>query len=218
MEGAGQRGRFIAIEGIDGAGKGVQSRALVDWLRRLPLEVLHTREPGGAPGAEEIRQLLVTGAAARWDSMTELLLVYAARRNHLTQTIWPALAQGQWVVSDRFADSSRAFQGVAGGLGLAVVEQMHALVVGDFAPDLTIVLDLDPAVALARTERRGGAEDRFEKKGLSYQTRVREGFRELALRSPQTHLLIDAAQSMEQVTSALLEAVAERLQLQQERA
>jgi dTMP kinase len=208
-----QRGRFIAVEGIDGAGKGVQSRALVAWLKSLQLDILHTREPGGSPGAEEIRQLLVTGETARWDTMTELLLVYAARRSHLTQTVWPALDAGRWVVSDRFADSSRAFQGVAGGLGLDVVERMHTLVVGDFAPDLTIVLDLDPAVALARTEQRGGHEDRFEKKGLGYQQRVRDGFRELALRSPETHLLIDSSRPVEVVSAALIYAVAERLDL-----
>lgn len=209
----GQRGRFIAIEGIDGAGKGVQSRALVAWLQSLQLDVLHTREPGGSPGAEEIRQLLVTGEANRWDAMTELLLVYAARRSHLTQTVWPALDAGRWVVSDRFADSSRAFQGIAGGLGLDVVEDIHVLVVGEFAPDLTIVLDLDPEVALARTDARGSHEDRFEKKGLQYQTQVREGFRELALRSPDTHLLVDAAQPVELVSTALLRGVAERLNL-----
>ncbi|MDR0781471.1 MAG: dTMP kinase [Pseudomonadales bacterium] len=213
MNEARQRGCFIAVEGIDGAGKSGQSRALVTWLRSLRLDVLHTREPGGSPGAEEIRQLLVTGEAARWDTLSELLLVYAARRSHLTQTIWPALEAGRWVVSDRFADSSRAFQGVAGGLGLEVVEQVHALVVGDFAPDLTIVLDLDPAVALARTVRRGGSEDRFEKKGLAYQTRVHEGFRALALRSPDTHLLIDATPPVEIVSAALLSAVAQWLAL-----
>jgi len=205
-----QPGRFIAIEGVDGAGKGVQSRALVAWLRARGIDVLLTREPGGSPGAEEIRQLLVNGMAERWDAMGELLLVYAARRSHLVQTVWPALARGQWVVSDRFADSSRAFQGIAGGLGLDTVDALHAMVVGDFAPDLTLVLDLDPEVSLARTRARGGSEDRFEKKGLAYQQKVREGFRLVAARGSD-HVLVDASRTVEEVTQTLCAAVGSRL-------
>jgi dTMP kinase len=206
-------GKFIAIEGVDGAGKGVQSRLLRDALQRCGMPVLLTREPGGSPGAEEIRNLLVRGAADKWDSLTELLLVYAARRSHLVQTVWPALAQGTWVISDRFADSSRAFQGVAGGLGLPLVERIHQDVVGDFVPDLTVVLDLDPATSLQRAQQRGGTEDRFEKKGEGYQRLVRDGFRLLATRSPSTHVLIDASGSVEQVTQAIHHAIAARLQL-----
>ena len=203
-------GRFIAIEGVDGAGKGVQSRALVAWLRARGIDVLLTREPGGSPGAEEIRQLLVNGEAERWDAMGELLLVYAARRSHLVQTVWPALARGQWVVSDRFADSSRAFQGVAGGLGLDTVDALHAMVVGDFEPDLTLVLDLDPETSLARTHARGGSEDRFEKKGLAYQRKVREGFRLVAGRG-NNHVLVNAARTVGEVTDALCAIVQARL-------
>lgn len=206
-----QTGRFIAIEGVDGAGKGVQSRMLQSALQRTGLDVVLTREPGGSPGAEEIRKLLVLGAADRWDAMTELLLIYAGRRSHLTNTIWPNLAAGRWVISDRFADSSRAFQGLAGGLGLEVVETIHAQVVGNFAPDLTLVLDLDPKLSLARTVARGGKEDRFEKKGLQYQQKVRAAFVELAQRSPQTHVLIDASLSVEEVGRDILAAVAARL-------
>ncbi len=207
------RGRFIAIEGVDGAGKGVQSRKLRDELQGSGVDVLLTREPGGSPGAEQIRDLLVHGAAERWDAMTELLLIYAARRDHLTKTIWPALQAGRWVISDRFADSSRAFQGVAGGLGLDVVERVHAQVVGDFAPDLTIVLDLDPELSLARTVARGGKDDRFEKKGLVYQQKVREAFSLLAARSPHKHVLIDAGRSVEQVAHDVLRVVTERMGL-----
>lgn len=206
-----QSGRFIAIEGVDGAGKGVQSRLLHKALESCGLDVLLTREPGGSPGAEEIRDLLVQGDADKWDAMTELLLIYAARRSHLLQTIWPALAAGRWVISDRFADSSRAFQGAAGGLGLPVVECIHRQVVGDFAPHLTLVLDLDPALSLARTVARGGSEDRFEKKGLLYQQGVREAFRALALRSPATHVLIDASGSIEAIASTIRQAVAAHL-------
>lgn len=206
-------GRFIAIEGVDGAGKGVQSRLLRDELQGSGVDVLLTREPGGSPGAEEIRNLLVHGAADRWDAMTELLLIYAARRDHLVKTIWPALQQGRWVISDRFADSSRAFQGIAGGLGLELVDSIHAQVAGNFAPDLTIVLDLDPEQSLARTIARGGSEDRFEKKGVEYQRAVRDAFRQLARRSPRTHVLIDAGGSVEAVAHEVLRAVTERLGL-----
>jgi dTMP kinase len=206
-------GRFIAIEGVDGAGKGVQSRLLRDELQGSGVDVLLTREPGGSIGAEEIRNLLVHGAAERWDAMTELLLIYAARRDHLTKTIWPALQEGRWVISDRFADSSRAFQGIAGGLGLSVVDAVHAHVVGNFAPDLTIVLDLDPEQSLARTVARGGREDRFEKKGLGYQQEVRRAFTHLAQRSPGTHVLIDAGRSVGEVAHDVLRVVSERFGL-----
>jgi dTMP kinase len=206
-------GRFIAIEGVDGAGKGVQSRLLRDELQGSGIDVLLTREPGGSHGAEEIRNLLVHGAADRWDAMTELLLIYAARRDHLTKTISPALTEGRWVISDRFADSSRAFQGIAGGLGLDVIETIHAQVVGNLAPDMTIVLDLDPEQSLARTVARGGRDDRFEKKGLAYQQCVREAFVQLAARAPHTHVLIDAGRSVEQVAHDIFRVVTERFGL-----
>ena len=206
-------GKFMAIEGVDGAGKGVQSRVLRDALLAAGIDVLLTREPGGSPGAEEIRQLLVQGETDKWGAIEELLLIYAARRSHLTQTIWPALAQGRWVISDRFADSSRAFQGFAGGLGLPAVDAIHELVVGDFTPDLTLVLDLAPEVSLSRTQARGGKEDRFEKKGTAYQQKVREGFLYLAHRSPATHVIIDASNSVDVVSQEMLRQVAARFQI-----
>lgn len=206
-------GKFIAIEGVDGAGKGVQSRVLRDALLAAGIDVLLTREPGGSPGAEAIRQLLVQGDTDKWDAIEELLLIYAARRNHLTRTICPALAQGRWVISDRFADSSRAFQGVAGGLGLPAVDALHDFVVGAFAPDLTLVLDLAPEVSLSRTHARGGKEDRFEKKGAAYQQKVREGFLDLARHNPLTHIVIDANGSVEAVSQKMLRHVAEHFTL-----
>jgi dTMP kinase len=206
-------GRFITIEGVDGAGKGVQSRLLRDELQGSGVDVLLTREPGGSPGAEEIRNLLVHGAADRWDAMTELLLIYAARRDHLTKTIMPALEAGRWVISDRFADSSRAFQGLAGGLGLDVVDVIHTQVVGNFVPDLTLVLDIDPEQSLARTVARGGRDDRFEKKGLTYQQSVREAFLQLARSSPRTHKLVDATRSVDEVAHDILRIVSERFGL-----
>ena len=202
-----EQGKFIVLEGVDGAGKGVQSRLLLAALQASGKDVLLTREPGGSPGAEEIRRLIVEGEVDRWDDMTELLLIYAARRSHLVETIWPALARGTWVISDRFADSSRAFQGVAGALGLATVEAVHQQVVGDFIPDLTLILDLDPALSLQRTRDRGGHEDRFEQKGLEYQQRVREGFRQLAAATPDKRVLIDASGPVGEVSTQLLAAV-----------
>lgn len=198
---------FIVFEGVDGAGKGVQSRMLRDAMAVAGLPVILTREPGGSPGAEEIRRLIVEGDVSRWDDMTELLLVYAARRSHLVETIWPALAGGTWVISDRFADSSRAFQGVAGGLGLDTVDALHAKVVGNFNPDLTLILDIDPAVSLDRADARGSHEDRFEQKGLAYQDQVRKGFRQLAASTPQSRLLIDADGSVAEVARLIIEKV-----------
>lgn len=156
----------------------------------------------------------MAGAADKWDDISELLLIYAARRAHLRDTIWPAMAAGSWVICDRFADSSRAFQGLAGGLGLEAVERVHELVVGDFAPDLTLVLDLDPEVSLQRAQDRGGHEDRFEQKGLRYQQKVREGFRSLAAASPDTHVLIDASQGVATVTREVFRIVNQRFDLQ----
>lgn len=205
------RGRFIAIEGVDGAGKGVQSRLLLQALRESGIDAVLTREPGGSPGAEEIRQLLVRGAADKWDAMTELLLVNAARRDHLRHTIWPALERGSWVLSDRYADSTRAFQGFAGGLELALVDELHRQVTGGFDPDLTLVLDLAPELSLARTRARGDSEDRFEKKGLDYQQRVGAGFRALAARSPHSHALVDADGTVEEVAARIWQVVSGRL-------
>jgi dTMP kinase len=207
------RGRMIVLEGVDGAGKGVQSRLLLAAMQATGLDVILTREPGGSAGAEDIRRLIVEGEVNRWDDMTELLLMYAARRSHLVETIWPSLEKGTWIISDRFADSSRAFQGVAGSLGMSAVEAIHQQVVGDFTPDLTLILDLDPSVSLQRADARGSHEDRFEQKGLDYQRRVREGFRQLAAQTPDSRILIDAAGSVEEVSREILRTVNDKLGL-----
>jgi len=198
---------LIVLEGVDGAGKGVQSRMLLSAMKAAGLDVILTREPGGSPGAEEIRRLIVEGEPNRWDDMTELLLIYAARRSHVMDTIKPALKQGTWVISDRFADSSRAFQGVAGNLGIDVVDRIHEEALGDFNPELTLILDLDPEISLSRADARGGAEDRFEQKGIEYQARVREGFRQLAEMTPQSRKLIDASGTMDEVSQKVLDCV-----------
>ncbi len=198
---------LIVLEGVDGAGKGVQSRMLLSAMKAAGLDVILTREPGGSPGAEEIRRLIVEGEPNRWDDMTELLLIYAARRSHVIDTIKPALKQGTWVISDRFADSSRAFQGVAGNLGIDVVDRIHKETMGDFNPELTLILDLDPEISLFRADARGGAEDRFEQKGIEYQARVREGFRQLAEMTPQSRKLIDASGTMDEVSQKVLDCI-----------
>lgn len=207
------KGGFIVIDGVDGAGKGVQSRTLLSVMTAMGYDVILTREPGGSEGAEEIRRLIVEGEIEKWDDMTELLLINAARRSHLVDTIWPAIKAGKWVISDRFADSSRAFQGIAGNLGLSLVNSIHEMVAGDFSPDLTLILDLDPQISLARAEARGGGEDRFEKKGLAYQQKVREGFCMVTEMSPKTHVLIDADQTIEAVSAEIFSSLKSRLGL-----
>ncbi|MDC1436032.1 dTMP kinase [Gammaproteobacteria bacterium] len=208
-----QAAGLIVFEGVDGAGKGVQSRALLEAMQAAGYPVILTREPGGSTSAELIRKLIVEGDTQRWDATSELLLIYAARRSHLQETILPNIEQGKWVISDRFADSSRAFQGFAGGLGLDLVEQIHQIVVGEFKPLLTIVLDMDPSISLQRAEQRGGSEDRFEQKGLAYQQKVREGFLQIAKAATETHALIDASQSIESVHSSIKAVVKKSLGL-----
>ena len=201
------RNKMIVIDGVDGAGKGVQSRRLLKSLKNAELDAILTREPGGSPAAEEIRKLLVEGDPEKWDSMTELLLMYAARRTHLRDTIWPAIEAGRWVISDRFADSSRAFQGIAGELGLDLVEEIHQLVVGSFQPGLVLILDIPESIALQRAASRGDNEDRFEKKGSDYHSKVRQAFRQISLSNPEHYCLIDANQTIDHVSQKILEAI-----------
>ena len=206
--------RMIVIDGVDGSGKGVQSRRLLAAFDAAGIPAILTREPGGCPAAEEIRGLLVSGEPDKWDDMTELLLMYAARRAHLRDTVWPALAGGSWVISDRYADSSRAFQGIAGNLGLDCVETVHRTAIGDFEPALVIILDLPEDIALQRTQERGGGEDRFEKKGAAYHARVRDAFLQIAAGNPRRYEVIEARQSIERVGSAIIDLVNRRFGLQ----
>jgi dTMP kinase len=205
--------KMIVIDGVDGSGKGVQTRRLHQAIIEADHAAILTREPGGSPAAEEIRKLLVEGEPEKWDSMTELLLMYAARRSHLNDTIYPALKSGQWVVSDRFADSSRAFQGIAGELGLEVVEKIHHLVVGSFVPDLILILDIPETVALQRAIKRGGQEDRFEQKGEQYHSRVRQAFLQIAASDARRYKVIDAGGSIDEVSQEIFDAVNQRFQL-----
>ncbi len=205
------RGRFISFEGGEGAGKSTQAARLADRLRARGLQVVATREPGGSPGAEALRRLLVQGEADRWSATAETLILYAARDDHLTRTIRPALDRGAWVISDRFADSTRAYQGAAGGGSTALIAALEQAVVGADWPDLTLVFDLDPALGLERAAGRGGADARFEGKGLAFHQRLREGFRALAAAEPARCVMIDASGSPEAVEAAIWSAVQARL-------
>lgn len=190
-------GHFITFEGIDGSGKSTQARMLAD---RLGAETLLTREPGGSEGAEEIRGLLLSGDTDRWSAETEILLFTAARRDHLEKTIEPALAAGTTVISDRFADSTRVYQGATRGDLRATVDQLHTLMIGR-EPDLTFIIDMDPAIALKRGLARGSGEDRFEDFGLAFQETLRHGFLALAHDMPNRCVVIDGNRTPEQVAS-----------------
>lgn len=183
-------GAFITFEGIDGSGKSTQARALADHLRQQGRDVILTREPGGSPGAEDIRALVLTGDPDRWSAETEILLFTAARRDHLEKTILPALGKGQTVISDRFADSTRIYQGATRGDLRDMVDNLHALMIG-VEPDLTFIIDMDPGLALRRGLARRSGEDRFEEMGLTFQQTLRAGFLTLAQTFPQRCILID---------------------------
>ena len=212
-------GRFIAAEGGEGAGKSTQIRRLAAWLEGRGIETVTTREPGGTPGAEAIRALLVTGAPDRWDATTEALLITAARRDHAEKVIRPALARGAWVLCDRFADSTLAYQGYAGGLPPDALTALTRFTVGGLTPDLTIVLDLPAAEGLrragARAETgagaRSAAESRFEERTLRFHEKVRDGFLDIARREPARCVVVDASAPVDAVARQVAAAVGERL-------
>ena len=204
-------GNFITLEGGEGAGKSTQLRILAKRLSAAGIEVVATREPGGSPGAEAIRALLVTGDPDRWSAVSETLLMYAARRDHIERTIRPALARGAWVISDRFADSTRAYQGAGGGVEPAFVTAMETHVLEETRPDLTLILDLPVEQGLERAGLRGGGEARFEAKGLDFHQRLREAFLTIAKAEPDRCALIDALSDPESVSEAIWSVVAARL-------
>lgn len=204
-------GRFITLEGGEGAGKSTQIARLSDWLRQKGRTVVTTREPGGSPGAEMIRKLLVEGPAERWDGTTEALLHFAARRDHLRSTVWPALKRGDWVISDRFADSTVAYQGHGHGLDRGTLERLYHVAVGEFRPDLTLILDLPIDAGLARAAARRGSETRYESLPAEFHERVRAGFLEIARREPGRCVVIDATQGIDAVTVAIVRTVSQRL-------
>ena len=206
-----QPGKFITLEGGEGVGKSTQIARLAERLEGAGVGVITTREPGGAPGADTIRSILVSGDTDRWDPMSEALLNFAARREHLIRTIWPALERGHWVLSDRFADSTMAYQGYGHGIDRELIGALYRAAVGDFRPGLTIMLDLPVAEGLRRAAQRNGAadggEDRYERMDVAFHERLRAGFLEIAAAEPDRCVVIDATGELDGVAARIWTAV-----------
>ena len=207
------RGKFITFEGGEGTGKSTQVALLGVALRKIDISVVTTREPGGAPGAEEIRNLLVKGEVNRWTPMCEALLNYAARAEHLDKIIYPALDQNQWVVSDRFADSTMAYQGYGHGVDHASLNALSSIVLGELKPDLTLIFDLGLETGLGRAKARGEGEDRYERMGRDFHERLRQGFLDIAAKEVERCRVIDASGSVNQVAATIRELVSDRFQV-----
>ena len=205
-------GKFITFEGGEGGGKSTQAARMAGYLRGKGLEVIETREPGGTPQGEDLRDLLVQGDPDRWSALSELLLLTAARVEHVNRLIEPALAEGKWVICDRFADSTLAYQGIAGELGLELVEQLQQLAVGASSPDVTFLLDVRAEAGLQRAEKRGGAA-RFEKKGAAFHQTLRDGFLALANEDPQRIVLIDGEDTFDYVWGQIEAELGRRFKL-----
>jgi dTMP kinase len=204
-------GCFITLEGGEAAGKSTQARLLAAWLNEQGVRTVITREPGGVDGAEEIRQLLLTGQRGRWDALAEALLHYAARRQHVARLILPALEQGLWVICDRFFDSTTAYQGFGQGIDRATLDRIRFVSLGDFQPDLTIVLDIDPDSRQSRIAARSTNMDRYELMDEAFHDRVRDAFLEIARLDPLRCCVIDAASSLSVVADAVRMVVSQRL-------
>jgi len=202
--------RFITFEGIDGSGKSTQARMLAEALRADGFDVVLTREPGGSPGAEEIRRLVLEGDPDRWSAETEILLFTAARRDHLERLINPALEAGKVVICDRFADSTRMYQGLSRGNLRAKVDALHSLMIGR-EPDLTLLIDIDPDIGLGRAKGRNGHEERFEDFGVELQRQMRAGFLGLAEEFSHRFHVIDGDRSMDAVAADTLACVKQAL-------
>ena len=211
-----QYGQFITFEGGEGTGKTTQVQLLASLLRARGHDVVTTREPGGAAGADTIRSLLVSGATDKWDPLSESLLLFAARREHLVKTIWPALEQGAWVLCDRFADSTLAYQGYGHSVPIEFIENLYDVVVGEFVPDLTLILDIDVEIGLARANARNtdtaSREDRFERMDIAFHERLRTGFLDIARNDPGRCAVIDADNQPDIVGAEIWKTVETRLQ------
>ena len=203
-------GRFITLEGGEGAGKSTQIQVIKDYLLFRGNDVVVTREPGGTSEGQEIRNLLVSGDKDKWSPLSETLLILADRAAHLERLIRPALAEGKYVVCDRFFDSTKAYQGVAGGLGLDVIHNLQQPVLGKTLPDVTLLLDIDPEKGLRRAQERGG-ELRFESKTLAYHRTLRNAFLDFAAQEPDRIFVIDADRDVEAVSADILAVLDERL-------
>ncbi len=208
----GADGLFITLEGGEGAGKSTQVTRLREWIEKRGHTCIATREPGGAPGAEMVRKLLVEGPVERWDGVTEALLHFAARREHLRSTVLPAIRSGTWVVSDRFADSTMAYQGYGHGTDRAMLGTLYDIAVGDFRPNLTLILDLPVEAGLKRAAARRGTETRYESLPVDFHARVRAGFLDIAAADPTRCVVIDATAGIDEIAQAIAAAVTARLE------
>jgi len=215
------KGKFISFEGGEGGGKSTQITLLVEVLKEAEIDVLQTREPGGSPGAEFIRSLLVEGETDRWDAQTETLLHFAARRDHLNKVILPALDNGQWVLTDRYADSTMAYQGYGHGVSKKAIHGFYQFIAGNKQPDLTIILDMPPEEGLARADSRSNEktsdvhqkEDRYERMGLEFHARLRDGFLDIARKNKKRCVVIDATKSIEEIQTNINKLVFKRFGL-----
>ena len=206
-----RRGRFVTFEGGEGAGKSTQIARAAAFLAGRKIDPIVTREPGGSPGAEQIRQLLVEGEPGRWDAVTEMLLHFAARRDHVRSVIAPALAEGRWVLCDRYVDSTLAYQGYGHGLGEAPVRQIADLTIDDTWPDLTIVLDLPVEEGLKRAAAREGKEQRYERMGLDFHRHLREGFLAIAAADPARCRVVNAMRPVDEIAEEIAKTVEKSL-------
>lgn len=206
-----ERGRFITIEGGEGTGKSTQLPLLAAHLRAANLEVVETREPGGAPGSEMIRDLLVNGPTDKWDAITETMLHFAARREHLVRTILPAIDRGAWVVCDRFADSTMAYQGYGLGVPRDLIEDLYRVVVGEMKPDLTIILDIPPEAGLKRADERQSGGTRYERMDKAFHARLRDGFIDISRREPKRCVVVDATGSIDTIADTIRQYIETRL-------
>jgi len=206
--------RFITLEGGDGSGKSTQIKRLAAELKSRKIDAVVTREPGGSPGAEDIRALVLNGDPERWDSLTEALLMFAARADHVAHTIKPALARKQWVICDRFTDSTYAYQGAGHGLARETIRRMEALVLGDFRPDLTLILDIPVEQGLARTDAARRSRDmRFEAFDKNFHERMRQCYLAIARKDPMRCEVIDASQDEDAVAKEIWRTVKKRYKL-----
>lgn len=212
------KGVFITLEGGEGTGKSTQVKMLGAALSAAGVETVLTREPGGTDQAERIRNLMIQRDAGNFDPLTEAMLMMSARREHLVNKIWPSMEQGKWVVSDRFVDSTRAFQGYGMGLDQALIDRIYAMIAGDFQPDLTFVFDIDAEKGLSRSlkqlavtaDKNESTEDRYERMGVPFHNRLRQGFLEIAKRFPDRCVIIDASQDIATIHGQILKTIETR--------
>lgn len=206
-------GKFITFEGGEGSGKSTQLKLLGRRLVDAGLNIVETREPGGSPGAEAIREIVVNGSADKWEPLAETLLFYAARIDHVEKRVKPALVKGSIVLCDRFSDSTFVYQGIGKGLPPDYIRSLHQLILGNFRPDLTLILDIDPTIGLKRALSRSAAETRFESMDMDFHHKVRAGFLSIARAEPERCAVIDAAQTPDDVALAIAAEVNRKLGL-----